>query len=72
MYFYVPYACVADLKLRGGNPNDKSLDLLSVGSNSATISLSAVPLLVAPLVYIMWHKTWTIIQPMQSKTRTSS
>jgi hypothetical protein len=68
----VPHACVADLKLRGGNPNDKSLDLLSVGYNSASISVSAVALFVAPMVFIMWHKTWTIAQPKQSKPRTSS
>jgi hypothetical protein len=72
MYFYVPHLCVADLKLRGGNPSDKSLDLLSVGYSSASISLSAVALFVAPMVFIIWHKTWAISQPKQSKSRTSS
>jgi hypothetical protein len=72
MYFYVPHACFADLKLRGGNPSDKSLDLLSVGYNSASISLSAVALFVAPMVFIIWHKTWAIGQPRQSESRTIS
>jgi hypothetical protein len=72
MYFHVPHVCVADLKLRGGNPSDNSLDLLSIGYNSASISLPAVALFVAPMVFIIWHKTWAIAQPKQSKSRTSS
>lgn len=69
VWFYVPYVCVPDLKLRGGNPN-KSLDLLNVGSNSASTSLSLV--LVVSLIFTVWHNTRTMLQINQSKIRTCS
>jgi len=72
MYFHVPHACVADLKTTRGNPSDKSFDPLSVGYNSGSISLSAVALFFAPMVFIIWHKTWAIAHPRQSESRTIS
>jgi len=72
MYFHVPHACVPDLKVRGGNPSDNSLDPLSVGYNSGSISLSVVALFVVPMVFIIWHKTWAIAHPRQSESRTIS
>ncbi|XP_021923939.1 opioid-binding protein/cell adhesion molecule homolog isoform X2 [Zootermopsis nevadensis] len=61
-----------DLKLTGGNLNDKTLDLLGVSSSSAYVSHCFVPMFLVILVSITWHNTWTIVQTTQNKIRTRS
>ncbi|XP_023708684.2 opioid-binding protein/cell adhesion molecule homolog isoform X2 [Cryptotermes secundus] len=61
-----------DLKLRGGNPSDNSLDLLDIGSGSGNTSLSVISLFLMLVVLIVRHNTWTIVQQTPYRIRTRS